>query len=118
VIIRLPFSSDPNQTVTIQLGSKTTQFSGNYQFWAYFNDRVGVWCIDISDANSGVIILQGIPLVLGCDLLAPYKLGIGMLIVFDETSSNKEATFDSLGDITNVYWISPDEDLVADSEVV
>ena len=37
----------------------------------------------------------------------PYALGIGTLIVVDETSTNTEAALDSLGSSVNLYWVSP-----------
>lgn len=103
MIIQLPLTTDTPQTFTIQLGTVT------YQVNAYWNDRSGVWLMDILNPTTQVAIATGLALVLGADLLAPYSLGIGSLLVFDETGTHTEATVDSLGTSTNVYWLSPDE---------
>jgi hypothetical protein len=103
MIVQLPLSTDTPQTFSIQLGDST------YQFTLRWNDRSSVWQMDMADATSGDAIVSGIGLVLGTDLLLPYSLGIGGLMVVDETGTHTEATLDSLGSTTNVYWLSSDE---------
>jgi hypothetical protein len=103
MIIQLPLSSDPVQTFITQLGS------AKYQFDVRWNDRSSLWVLDISDPSSQTPIASGLALVLGADLLLPYSLGIGELIVIDETGTHTPATVDSLGSSVNVYWLSPDE---------
>jgi hypothetical protein len=63
--------------------------------------------MDVSDPVGGNPIVSGLAVVLGADLLKPYALGIGTLIVVDETSTNTEAALDSLGSSVNLYWVSP-----------
>jgi hypothetical protein len=103
MIIKLPLSSDPAQSFITQLGST------KYQFDVRWNDRAAVWCADIVDAATQQAILQGLPLVLGCELLQPYNLAMGRLLVVDETGTAKDASYDDLGTRVNVYWISADE---------
>ena len=99
--LELPPSTDRPQSFTTQLGSAV------YQFDLRWNDRSNVWTMDISDPVSGNPIVSGLAVVLGADLLKPYALGIGTLIVVDETSTNTEAALDSLGSSVNLYWVSP-----------
>jgi len=99
----LPFTTDPAQTVTVQLGARSLQFD------LQWNDRRNWWTMDITDSPTSTILIQGIPLVLGSDLLRAYDLGLGHFIVIDETSTDTEATFDSLGVSTNVYWFTDAE---------
>lgn len=101
--LQLPFTNDPAQTVTVQLGTRSLTFD------LQWNDRRGWWTMSITDAPSSTILIQGVPLVLGSDLLRAYDLGIGHFLTFDESGTGTEATFDSLGVTTNVYWLTDAE---------
>jgi hypothetical protein len=103
VILELPFSNDPAQSFLSQLGDK------KYGFNVKFNDRSGVWTLDLSDDATKAVLLQSVPLVLGCDLLEPYNFGIGRIMVMDTTNRGKDATAADLGDRVKVYWFSSDE---------
>lgn len=103
MILELPLSSDPAQRFTTQLGDK------KYDFDVKYNDRSGVWTMDMADNASKLSILSGVPLVLGQELLEPYNLAIGQMLVVDGTNQGKEAGPDDLGDRVKLYWISPDE---------
>lgn len=103
MIIELPFSSDGAQRVTTQLGDR------KYIFEVRFNERSGVWTFNMFDAVTEAEILLGLPLVLGQDLLEPYNLEIGAMIVSDTTGQSKEAGPDDLGNRVKVHWVSPDE---------
>lgn len=102
MIAQLPLSTDCPQSFTCQLGNNT------YQFDLTWNERSQVWVMNISDPVSQNPIVTGLSLTLGVDLLKAYALGIGALVVWDETGSHTEATVTSLGSSVNVYWISPD----------
>jgi len=103
MILELPFSADPAQTFVTQLGDT------KYRFDARFNDRSGVWTFDLTEDATQATLLQSVPLVLGCDLLAPYNFGIGSLLVMDTTNQGRDATADDLGQRVKVYWLGPDE---------
>ena len=103
MILTLPMSNDPAQTFICQLGDT------KYQFTVRFNDRSGTWSMDIADDVTGDYILTGIALLLGQDLLAPYNLGIGRMLVVDNASTGKDAGVDDLGVRVTVVWFSPDE---------
>jgi hypothetical protein len=101
MIIQLPLTSDPAQDFVIQLGSV------KYEFYVRYNDRGSFWSADISDYNSQTTLIAGMPLLLGCDLLAPFLLGNGSMIVYDEKGSNTDAGDPDSGDLgsrVNVYW--------------
>lgn len=102
-ILELKFTSDASQQVTTQLGAI------KYLFDVRYNERTGVWNMSLSDAASRVLILANLALVLGCDVLAPFQLGIGSIIVNDEDGTGLDAGPDDLGDRVKVYWISPDD---------
>jgi hypothetical protein len=72
----------------------------------YRNVDEGGWILDIAD-TSGNSIVEGIPLVTGCDLLEQYKhLGFaGELRVQTTSNSGAVPTFENLGDAGKLYWV-------------
>lgn len=96
----LPFTSDTPQTLTVQLGST------KYDFALRWNERAAVWCMDITDTASQTLLVAGIPLVLGSDILSPYDLQMGSMVVVDGTGLGEDAGPDDLGVRVNVYWYS------------
>lgn len=103
MIAELPLSNDAAQAFTCQLGEV------KYYFEARINSRNGVWTLDMYDDATRAPIIQGMALVLGQDLLAPYNFGIGSLVVIDNSAQGKEAGEEDLGARVAVYWVSPDE---------
>jgi hypothetical protein len=97
----------------IPLESKPQSFKislGGTDYWlrlTYQKATEGGWVLDISDANH-VAIVNGIPLVTGCNLLEQYKhLGFaGRLWV--QTASDPDAvpTFNNLGNDAYLYWVT------------
>lgn len=102
MILELPLSSDAAQIFTTQLGE------AKYSFDVRYNDRSGVWTLDLYDAST-VLIAASLPMVIGQDLLEPYNLGIGSLLCVDTTGQGLDAGPDDLGDRVKVYWFSHDE---------
>jgi hypothetical protein len=103
MILELPFSNHPAHTFVTQLGDQ------KYGFDVKFNDRSGVWTLDLSDDTTKEVLLQSVPLVLGCNLLGPYNFGMGAMLVVDTSNQGKDATADDLGERVKVYWFSEDE---------
>lgn len=103
MILELPFDSTPSRSFVSQLGDR------KFRFDTRFNDRSGVWTMDLSDDTTKAVLLQGVPLLIGQNLLEPYNLGIGGLVVIDTSNRGREATVDDLGDRVKVFWVSKDE---------
>ena len=103
MILEIPLNSTPNRSLVTQLGDQKFLFETRY------NDRSGVWTLDMSNNTTKEVLLQSVPLVLGCNLLEPYNFGIGALVVKDTSNRGREATADDLGDRVKVYWLSADE---------
>jgi hypothetical protein len=78
---RIPFTSDPNATFTASIDGV------DYQFDTLYNERASVWTFDLSLAKTGAPLVTGVPILLGCDLLAPYGLDIGSLYAVDLTAA-------------------------------
>ncbi len=65
-----------------------------------FNSRATIWMMNISDQNNNIIV-AGVPLLLGVDLLAQYqdsRLPPGPLFVINLKDDYVEADRDSLGE--------------------
>ncbi len=103
MIAELPFSSDPAQKFTSQLGD------AKYTIEAKYNDRSGVWTFDLYDGTSQQLMVASVPMVLGQDLLEPYNFGIGRIICIDTSKQGVEAGPNDLGVRVKVYWFSEDE---------
>ena len=103
MICVLPLTNDPVQQVVTTLGDIT------YQLYLRWNDRASFWTMDITDYNSQTPLITGMPLLLGCDLWDAFAMNNGSLIVWDESGSGVDASYDDLGSRINVYWFSADE---------
>lgn len=79
-----------------------------YTINLYWNEFNSVWCIDLLLANNTQVI-SGIPLVANVDLLEQYQylnLG-GKLVAQTDLSPNTAPTYDNLGSLGHVYFITP-----------
>ena len=102
-IVEIPLTPAQARRFTITLGGVT------YNMRLTFDDaRGGFWALDIGDAN-GAILVAGIALVTGTDLLAQYNhLGFGgSLIVTTDRNAGDIPTFDGLGITSHLYFVTP-----------
>lgn len=78
-----------------------TELDGIFYLLAFrFNTRATIWIMNISDEDSNIII-AGIPLLLGVNLLGRFqdsRLPPGSLFVNNFSEANIEATRDNLGE--------------------
>ena len=81
----VPFTSNPFETFSCALNGTVYQFRTNY------NERNGVWSFDLADDATGAPLISGVPILLGCDLLAPYGLGIGSMFAVDLAATPQSA---------------------------
>lgn len=96
----VPFTADPSQTFTVQLGD------GHFQIDARFNDRSQSWTFDLTRTSDQALLVAGVPLLLGQDMLGPYSLGIGGMLAVDQSGALADAGPDDLGDRITVTWLS------------
>ena len=98
----LPLIAAP-QSFSVTIGGTSYQMT-----LAYHNVDQGGWALDISD-SAGNLLVCGIPLVTGADLLAQYGyLGIGgSLWVQSAGDPDAVPTFANLGTGSNVYLVTP-----------
>lgn len=95
----IPLTPD-GQRFTITLSGTDYQLRVQWR-----NSTEGGWTLDIGDV-SGKPIVNGIPLVTGCNLLAPYAyLGFtGGLWVQTTAEPDAVPTFENLGVGSHLYW--------------
>lgn len=77
-----------------------------YQLTFMWNNVNGSWILDIAD-NTGAVILSGVPLITGADLLAQYgylNFG-GQLRVTTDNSPNAVPTYANLGINGHLYFV-------------
>ncbi|MBB1625689.1 hypothetical protein [Achromobacter sp. UMC71] len=84
------------QSFTIALGGK------DYRLTMQYRDG---WMLDIGAADGGMLV-AGIPLVTGVDLLGQYRhLGFeGGLWLINAISSDDPPTYENLGIESKLYW--------------
>ncbi len=105
-MVKLPLTSDPHRTFT------TVVNNARYQVTTRWNDRAGVWTMDIDDPTTGLGLVAGMPLVLGADLLRSFAPQLGSVIVVDTSADagfGTDAGVDDLGTRVQVLWFSPGE---------
>jgi hypothetical protein len=99
----VPFTPDPAQVFSCQIGEDA------YQFEARYNERFEGWTFDLVRLADQVTLLAGAPLLLGQDLLGPYGLGIGVLTLTDLSNAETDAGPEDLGERVVATWLSPGE---------
>ncbi len=89
-----------NQTLSVMMGGVQRQVTMRW------NQMNAAWTCDIANASGGAVI-SGLPVVTGCDLLAPYahlNLG-GQLIAQTTNNANAVPTLANLGATGNLYFL-------------
>lgn len=91
-----------NQTFSVVLAGI------KYLMTLRWNDQATAWVLDIYDANSN-LLLGGIALVTGGDLLAPYaymNFG-GALTVASDNNADAVPTQTNIGSLSHLYFTTP-----------
>jgi len=96
----IPCSNIP-QSFAIDLAGKS------YNFTVYWNDADEAgWIVDIADANTGDVIVAGVPFITGANMLDGLDyLGInGVLFCTTDGDQFAPPTLDNLGSNGNLYF--------------
>jgi hypothetical protein len=99
----VPFTPDYDQRFTSQLGDD------RFVFDARWNERGQVWTVDITRDSDQELLIAGIPILAGQDILSPYALGIGGLVPMDLSLKDTDPGPDDFGERVIVAWFSNDE---------
>lgn len=64
----------------------------SYRFDVRWNERANIWCFDLYLADSDELLVAGLPILLGGNILGAYRfLGIGGLFAVDMNSAPQNA---------------------------
>lgn len=107
-MLLVPFTSDYDQTFRTQLGDNT------YVIDARWNERSQSWTFDLTRDSDSVLLVAGVPLLGGQDILSPYALGIGGMVVGDLNGTQSDPGPDDFAVRCPVVYLTPAElDLLA-----
>ena len=109
-MVIVPFTSNPWETFSCSLNGNTYQFQTNY------NERNGVWSFDLYDDTTGAPLVMGIPILIGCDLLGPYGLGIGSMYAIDMAATTARALIGTTSTVGQVLQMTDADPLGAFSD--
>ena len=101
-VFQLPLENTP-QVFNIRLAGQ------DYLMTIRWNDQVDAgWQMDLANADTGLDLAVGIPLIVGADLLAGLEyLEIGgSLFVYTAGDQFAVPTIDNLGTDSNVYFVT------------
>jgi hypothetical protein len=73
-------------------------------------EQMQFWTIDISDANTREAIINGIPLVTGCNLLDQFEyLGFQGGLMAYVNGTDERPGYDELGGAGNLFFVTEDD---------
>lgn len=99
--LEIPLSAAP-QTFEITLGDIA------YRLTVVWRDaEEGGWTLDVA-TPQGAPVLQGVPLVVGVDMLGQYEyLGFGgSLVVLVDNRPGADPTYEDLGSLSHLYFVT------------
>lgn len=91
-------AGNTHQTFSAILGGVELSFKLDYL--AYLESPA--WNMTLGKGNE--VLVEGLLLKCGCDMLAPYQLGLGALVL-----AGNDPTMNNLGVENTLYWLSEDE---------
>ena len=106
MILKLPLTDDFSQKFTCALGTL-----GTFDFRVVWNDRAQTWSMDVTNSVTSEVVINGLTLVCGVDLLAPYGLhaSFGTFVVIDGLVTGLDPSKTWLTNGFYVVWLSPSE---------
>jgi hypothetical protein len=99
----VPVGPEAFQNLTVALGGVRVVMDIAY------NERTGLYSLSMFDEVTQSALVEGAPIVLGEDMLAPYNFGLGRLIPVDQATTMIDAGFGDLGGRVVLVWASDDE---------
>jgi hypothetical protein len=102
-MLLVPFTSDYDQRFITQLGDD------KYVLDSRWNERGQTWSFDLTRDSDQEKLLAGAPMQIGQDILSPYALGIGALIVSDLGKKDSDPGPEDLGSRVIVTYLTPTE---------
>jgi hypothetical protein len=99
-IYEIPLTAEPQNF-------QITFVDASYNITMRWNPIAVCWVLDIADENQ-VPVLQGLAVVTGIDLFAPYQyLGFGgALVAQSDTNPDLVPTFENIGTTSHIYFVT------------
>jgi hypothetical protein len=98
--ITIPVDSEPYSSLDTNLDGAV------YTITTRWNFTESAWYMDLFSVEQATMLVRGIKLVLGEDLLKPYALvELGEMFVVDTKEGDKDPTEESLGDRHQLFYI-------------
>lgn len=95
----VPVNSDPSRSITVSLDGVPYILSTR---WNFVDEA---WYLDIESVQDGMLV-RGIKLIVGIELLQPYALvQLGELFLVDTQEGDKDPTEESLGDRHQIIYV-------------
>ena len=76
---------------------------------AQWNFRGEFWGLSVTRADTSVLLISGMPIMLNMDLFGQFLFGLGVLLVQDTLTGDTPPTLTSLGATTRVFWLPASE---------
>lgn len=102
-MIEIPILDSRAQELVVQFGNT------KYRLKLKYNDRSNIWTLDIVVEATKVVLIQGLPLVLGQSLLDPYNFNIGNMLVVDNVAKNVDADYQGFNNNCSLVWVTDAE---------
>lgn len=100
-MIEIPLTSSPEQLFSVTLGGE------KYDMRVTINSRTGVWSLSLG--QDGETLVDGVALVGGVDVFAPYNIGIENAYVVNLDEPNLDPGRDNLGAVSKLFILTDEE---------
>ncbi len=100
-MLEIPLTSSPEQLFSITLSNE------KYDMRVALNSRTGVWALSLS--QDEVTLVDGIALVGGVDVFAPFNVGIENAYVANLDQQNQDPGRDNLGTVARLFILTDEE---------
>ena len=104
-MVELPFSGHPKESMDVVLEGRSLRIRSR------FANLMETWTISIFDiaGDEPVPLIEGIPVLIGADLLAPYALELGGLFAEPNERPREDAKRGELGTRVRLIHYTPEE---------
>lgn len=101
----VPFTGIPQESMSIVLGGRTLRVRARYA------NLTNTWTLDVMDdsGTSPIPLVMGVPILMGVDIIKPYRLEIGSLYAEANSDRREDAGRGDLGSRINLVHYAPGE---------
>ena len=101
----IPLTTDPNNSFQCALTLNGTAYT--LGFFLSYNTIAGYWEMTISNALTDTVLISGIPLLTGCNLLGQFEyMGLGSAYIINSDNNSNDSPDDTnLGTSFVLEWV-------------